>query len=147
MSADDVIPAAILQVLSKILANQQTIITNQETIMSDMAAEQQTINDMAGAVGVVAEHVSTASSELQTWIAAHSGTIDTSGLSTAVSSLQAADTTLAGVVPQADPTPLPAPVPDPGPPADPVAADSAPADGTAAADTGAATDTSGSLPS
>lgn len=110
VSAEDVIPAAILQVLKDIQANQ-------EKIMAGMAAEQGQINDLATAISTVADHVSSATAGLATWIADHQGTADLTGAMAALGSLQAADAGLSAIVPQAPvATPLPEPIPDPGPP-------------------------------
>jgi uncharacterized protein YoxC len=139
VTADDMLPTAIQAQLAQITTSLNTIIENQGKIMTDMASEQATINDVATAVSAVADHVTAASSSLQAWITAHEGTIDTSGLSASLTSLQAADSTLQAVVPQAPAAPLADPVPDPGPapaPADAAAA-ATPPDATAT-DTGAA---------
>lgn len=121
VSADDVIPAAILQALKTLQAGQQTIITNQETIMTNQANEQQMLNDLGTAVQASADHVSAASGLLQTWIEnnqATEGPLDFTGAQTALASLQAADSTLQGIVPQTPAQPI-TPVPDPGPAPDP----------------------------
>ena len=110
VSAEDVIPAAILQVLKDIQASQ-------EKIMAGMAAEQAQINDLATAVSAVADHVSSATAGLAAWIADHQGTVDLGGAMAALGSLQAADAGLSAIVPQAPAaTPLPDPIDDPGPP-------------------------------
>lgn len=109
VSAEEVIPAAILQVLKDIQANQ-------EKIMAGMAAEQAQINDLATAISAVADHVSSATAGLAQWIADHQGTVDLGGAMAALGSLQAADSGLSAIVPQAPAAPLPDPIPDPGPP-------------------------------
>ena len=125
VSAEDVIPAAILQVLKDIQANQ-------EKIMTDMAAEQQQLQTLADGMTAVSAHVTAASQTLAQWIAnAQSAPpeqpLDFTAPLNALAGLQAADTTLQGIVPQAPPdAPLDTPVPDPGPPpapSDPAGAD------------------------
>jgi hypothetical protein len=108
ISADDVIPAAIVQKLTEI----------KELIMSTGAAEQAQIGQLADAITAVAAHVSSASSTLAQWIADHQDApLDFTPALNALSSLQAADATLSATVPQGPQvdTPLPEPVPDPGP--------------------------------
>lgn len=124
VSAEDVIPAAILQVLKDIQANQ-------EKIMTDMAAEQQQLNDLATGMAAVGDHVTQASQTLAQWIANAQAAppeqpLDFTGAQNALAGLNAADTTLQGIIPQAPDAPLPTPVPDPGPPpapSDPAGAD------------------------
>jgi ABC-type transporter Mla subunit MlaD len=118
VTADSVLPQVIQDALAQITTTLNTVLENQGKIMSSMADEQATINNVADAVNAVAAHVTAASASLQDWITAHEGTIDTSGLAASLSSLQAADSTLQAVVPQAPAAPLDTPVPDPGPPAD-----------------------------
>ena len=110
VSTDDVLPAALVQILGDIRQQLGVIMMNQ-------AAGQAQINDLAAAISTVADHVSSATAGLAQWIAEHQGTIDLTGAQAALASLQAADGGLSAIVPQAPvATPLPEPIPDPGPP-------------------------------
>jgi hypothetical protein len=111
VTADDVIPAAILAELKEI----------KELIMTGAAAEQAQIQTLADAVGVVGEHMTAAATQVQAYIAAHPDTppADFTPLTSALVSLQHADTGLTAVLPSIPPDAPPPADPIPAPPADP----------------------------
>jgi hypothetical protein len=114
VSTDDVLPAALVQILTDIRDTLGVIVSNQ-------AGEQAQLNDFATAIQAAADHVNSASGQLAAWISANSSApLDFTGASAALASLQAADSTLQATVPQAPATPLADPVPDPGPAPAPV---------------------------
>lgn len=126
VDAGQVLPAAIADALAAIDGKL-------EQIMSDQAAEQAELNDMGTAMQAVADHVSSASANLGAWIAQQqaqpaAAALDFTGANTALASLQAADATLGGIVPQAPAVALDPAVPDPGPAPDAPVDPSAPVD-------------------
>jgi len=130
VQADDVLPQFIADALAEI--NQKL-----EILMTDASAEQAQINSLADAINVVGGHVTAAATQIQAYIDAHPEVpaADLTPLSSAVASLQNADTGLTAVLPA---------TPDAPPPADPIPAP--PADPTVPVDVGAPPDTSGSTP-
>jgi len=107
VTATDVLPAVITDALAAIDAKLGKIMTS-------MADEQGQLDNMATAMQAVADHVSSATATLAQWITDHSGTPDLTHLTTALASLQTADSGLTSIVPQAPATPI-TPIPDPGP--------------------------------
>jgi len=136
-------------VLPQILADALAEIDRKlEILMTDAAAEQAQLDTLSAGMTAVAAHVTSAAGAMQQFIAdaqaaqAANQPLDFSGANAALASLQAADTTMQGILPQAPEAPLPTPVPDPGPPPTP---DQMPADPTIPVDVGASPD-SGSTP-
>lgn len=134
MQADAVLPAAVLQALA-------SIDRKLEKIMTDQAAEVQSLAD---AINVVGQHVSAATATLQQFITDHSAvpSVDLTPVQNAVSALQGADTGLQAIVPVAPTDPGTAPAdPIPAPPVTDPSTGVITDGSTAVTDTGGATDT------
>ena len=123
VTAEDVIPAAIVSVLNQVLANQQTILMNQGTIMNMAADQQGQIQSLADGMTAVSTQITSASAGLAQWIADNqSAPLDFTPALNALASVQAAGGVVDGLLPQApqtpiDPVPLPPdPAPDPSTP-------------------------------
>jgi len=129
VSADEILPAALLAKLTE-------IDTKLGVIMTGMSQEQADIQSMADAIGVVGQQMTDATGWIQQYVAAHPDAppADLSPLHSALASLQNADTGLSAVAtstpPDAAPPADPIPAPDPNAPApvDTTPPDAAPAD-------------------
>lgn len=116
VSADDVLPVAITDALQQVLANQQTIIENQGTIIMSMADQQAQLTTLTDGMTAVADQLTAAGTALGDWIVAHQDQpLDFTVPLNALANVQAAAGVVGGLLPQtpSDPIqPVPAP-PDP----------------------------------
>jgi hypothetical protein len=115
VSADEILPAAMLAKLTE-------IDTKLGAIMTGMSQEQADIQSLADAISVVGQHITDATGWVQSYVAAHPDLppADLSPLTSAVASLQNADTGLSAVAGAAPAAPAPSdpiPAPDPNAPA------------------------------
>ena len=114
VSTDDVLTPALAQILGEIRDQLGVIMSNQ-------AGEQAQLDTLTAGMTAVGAHVTQAAQTLAQWIANAQAAppeqpLDFTGATNALAGLNAADTTLQGIIPQAPDAPLDTPVPDPGPP-------------------------------